>query len=268
MMAGRPTLTVEHVSVRYGAIRALADVSVTARAGRVIALLGPNAAGKSTLLRTSIGAQKASAGRALLHGADVCGLRARDRAARIAYVPQRSHVAAAFTVQQVISLGRYALAPDPDRIVDALERLELGSLADRPYASLSVGQQQRVTLARAIAQLAPEGLLVLDEPLSGMDPAHVRRAMSILLDLAAGGATVIIAMHDITLAAGVADEAWVLRDGRVHAAGDVEDVLTPERLEAVFDAPFDWHACDGRRVPLPRPPRRRASAGNASPEEL
>jgi iron complex transport system ATP-binding protein len=156
-------------------------------------------------------------------------------------------------------------------------RMELADIADRPYAALSVGQQQRVTMARALAQLAlgkvpstevrvPSGddsgpgtrcpvlgastadsrqptaasYLILDEPVSGMDLRHVQDVMSLLRQLAACGTTILVAMHDLSLAASVADDAWLLDDGRLVVAGSVEEVLDAERLSAVFEVEFEW----------------------------
>ena len=132
-------------------------------------------------------------------------------------MPQRSTVSAAFTVREVVELGRFALPPSRRRVDQALADLDLQEGADRPYPALSVGQQQRVTLARAVAQLASDGHLVLDEPTSAMDLRHVRDTMKLLRRLADGGATVLVALHD-----------------------RARDVLGLERLHEVFGVGFEW----------------------------
>jgi iron complex transport system ATP-binding protein len=239
-------LEVDHLSHRYGDIQALRDVTTTAVPGAITALLGPNAAGKSTLLRCIIGAQKPSGGHVQLDGSPVHQIPLHRLAGQLAYVPQRSTVAAAFSVREVITLGRYALKVNPGSIDLAMEQMDIAPLADRPYAALSVGQQQRVTLARALAQLAdaPHGVLILDEPMSAMDLRHVRDVTELLRSLAENGMTIIMAMHDLSLAAKVADQTWLLHEGEMVAAGTACDVLTPGRLEDVYGVGFAW--IDGR----------------------
>jgi iron complex transport system ATP-binding protein len=245
------SLRVVQLTCRFGPLVALREVSAEAAAGRITAVLGPNAAGKSTLLNALIGFLRPAAGAVELDGRPVHRWRPRELAGRIAFVPQRSVVAASFLVQDVVRLGRYALRPDPGRVADALERLQLTEVATRPYPQLSVGQQQRVTLARALAQLEPDGHLVLDEPMSAMDLAHVRDAVGLLRELADGGATVIIAMHDLPLAAAIADDVWLLRSGELVAAGPAVRIMTEARLEAIFSVPFARIDADGRSLLAP-----------------
>lgn len=237
------SLIVTNLSFAYDRLVALREITVRAERGRVIAVLGPNAAGKSTLLRCLIGVLKPTAGDVLLDDANVHHLRPHALASRIAYVPQRSTVSAAFSVRQVIELGRYALPPDPKHVHAAMQRLDLLDLEHRPYRTLSVGQQQRVTLGRAFAQLGgneAQGALVLDEPTAAMDLQHAAQALRLLRELAAAGCTVIIAMHDLAMASIAATDAWLLRDGRLVAAGPTCDVLETSRLQSVFGVGFRW----------------------------
>jgi iron complex transport system ATP-binding protein len=231
-------MRIEGLHFDYGGPAVLQDVSVVARAGCITAVLGPNAAGKSTLLRCTIGVLRPGRGRVEIAGRPAHRLSARELARRVAYVPQRSTVSASFSVREVVTLGRYALPADSSRVEQALAALDLLDLADRPYPALSTGQQQRVTLARAVAQLEPAGLLVLDEPMSAMDLTHVRLCSSLLRELADTGVTILLALHDLPLAADLADEAWLLASGRIAAAGPVDEVMTPRRLESVFGVPF------------------------------
>lgn len=234
------TIRIDNLSFRYDDVEALRGVSVEVRPGAITAVLGPNAAGKSTLLRCIIGALRPASGAVHVDDKPAHRMKTTDLAQRIAYVPQRSMVAAAFTVREVVELGRYAIGPNRKQVDDAIERLQLVDLQDRPYPALSVGQQQRVTLARALAQLQPNGHLILDEPMSAMDLAHARQGMRLLHELADEGVTVLIAMHDLSLAATVADEAWLLDDGRLVASGNVCHVLDVTRLESVFNVHFQW----------------------------
>ncbi|MFQ6022320.1 MAG: ABC transporter ATP-binding protein [Acidiferrobacterales bacterium] len=234
------SITIKNLTFSYGRHEALKDISMQARPGRITALLGPNAAGKSTLLRCVIGTLKPTAGSALIDGMPSHRLRARQLAARLAYVPQRSIVSAAFSVREVIELGRYALTPDPQKVDDAIARLDLQDIANRPYPELSVGQQQRVVLARAFAQLSASGHLILDEPMAAMDLRHVRDAMSLLRELANNDVTVLIAMHDVGLAVSVANDVWLLDRGRMVTHGEIGEVLTTDLLATVFGVPFNW----------------------------
>jgi iron complex transport system ATP-binding protein len=234
------SLTVRNLSHRYphsGWV--LREISVRAAPAKITAVIGPNAAGKSTLLRCAIGALKPRRGAVQIHGSAVHRMRASRLAQAIAYVPQRSFVAADFTVRHIVELGRFALTPDHDKVEYALHRLELEDLAERRYHELSVGQQQRVTLARAVAQLAPDGHLIADEPTSAMDLRHVHDTMGLLRELAGEGATVLVAMHDLTVAASSADDVWLLDAGRLKAAGPAHDVMDVARLELVFNTMFE-----------------------------
>lgn len=244
------TVAAEGLGHDYGRIEALAGIDAQAAPGKITAVIGPNAAGKSTLLRCVIGALRPTRGRVLIDGEPAHRLRTADLARRIAYVPQRSVVAAAFTVRQIVELGRYALPSSRARIDAALQQLELTAVADRPYPALSVGQQQRATLARAVAQLAGDGHLVLDEPTSAMDLRHARLCLKIVRELADGGATVLVAIHDLTTAAAVADECWLLDRGRLAAAGPAAAVLDVGRLESVFGVGFQRIERPGRSAVL------------------
>lgn len=231
-------IRLEGLCFSYGDAVALSDVSGDAPAGALTVLVGPNAAGKSTLLGCVVGVLSPSRGRVLVGGERPDRLPPRLLAQRLAYVSQRPSMAAAFTVRDVVRLGRYALAPEEERVDSALTDLELGSLAHRLFSSLSVGQQQRVMLARALAQLGPAGHLVLDEPLSAMDLRHVRHSLLLLRELSRAGQTVLVALHDIELASRVADQVWILDRGRLVAEGPAEEVMTQARLEEVFGIPF------------------------------
>ncbi len=233
-------IEVVNLSLEYGRLPALVDVNVRADCGQVIAVLGPNAAGKSTLLRCLIGALSPTRGHVALDGEAVHRLSPRRLAERMAYVSQRSIVSASFSVRQVIELGRYALAPNASRVTHALERFDLVDVQHRLYRTLSVGQQQRVALARAMAQLAENGVLVLDEPTAAMDLKHAAETYEILRKSARNGATVILAMHDLSTAAMIADCAWLLERGSLVAAGSTCEVLEAERLRNVFGVGFAW----------------------------
>lgn len=210
---------------------------VTAELGgsQVCALVGPNASGKSTLLSVMMGMHDAWRGRVSLDGRDVSGLAPAERARLISYVPQRTRAGFAFTVEQVVAMARQALERDVAAVEDALVCCDLVSLRRRVFMELSAGQQQRVLLARAVAQSRGGGrVMLLDEPTSAMDLEHVHDTMRTLRSLAGAGLSVLVVLHDLNLAAQYADSAWVVDGGQLVAAGPWERVLEPGVLEEVF----------------------------------
>jgi iron complex transport system ATP-binding protein len=161
-------------------------------------------------------------------------------------VPQRTSLAFAFTVRQYVGLGRFAAgaARGDDAVMRAMERADIADRADDAFAVLSAGQQQRATVARALAQLdqpgeAPGRVLLADEPVSAMDPRHALHTMGILRELAAQGLCIAVVLHDLTLAARFCHRAAVLDEhGRLAAAGSIDQALGPEVLSPVFGVDF------------------------------
>mgnify|MGYP001306927191 CR=1 FL=1 len=239
-------LTAEDITFAYAPGRpVLRGVSAVFEPGALTAVVGPNGAGKSTLLRLLLGAMAPQAGVAALAGEKPRRIRARSRAARLAYIPQRAQVSAPFSVAQVVRLGRFARPADDGAVRAALEAMEVADRADEPFETLSAGQQQRVILARALAQLAggdeppPRQVILADEPTSAMDPRHELHALSVLREQARRGRAVVVVLHDFTAAARFADRALVLDDsGRVAASGPVEQTLRADILGRVFGVPF------------------------------
>lgn len=238
-------------------------VGFTLAQGAVTALVGPNGSGKSTLLRVLLGALRPTSGRATLDGRECSAWPSRRLAARVGYVPQRGSLAFAFTVAQVVRLGRYARgAGDEDAVHRALETVGLRERASEPYGALSAGQQQLATLARVLAQLdgphdAGPPVILADEPVAAMDPRHAMETLGLFRDLASRGTAVLVVLHDLTLAARFADRAMVLGpDGRLAADGDAGEALDPARLESVFGVPFEriGRAGAGAIIPVPAAP--------------
>jgi iron complex transport system ATP-binding protein len=214
--------------------------------GKVTAVLGPNGAGKSTLLKLLLGVLTPTGGRASWEGRDLHRVPARERAAAIAYVPQKSQVAFAFSVREVVALGRYGAGRSSDGAIieRAMRSVEILDRADEPFGILSAGQQQRATVARALAQIEPlDGpparVVLADEPVSAMDPAHAIATMELLASLSRRGVTVVVVLHDLSLAMRFADSALLIGgDGAVAAFGPSDQVLTPAVLERVYSVPF------------------------------
>lgn len=232
-------LSLEHVTVTLGGADVVRDVSLSLGAGEIVALLGPNGAGKTSLLRACIGALAPSRGSIALSGADPRTLSARDRALRMAYLPQKPQAIWPVRVEALVALGRYAYGAAPDRLkpedqaaVDAaLAACALTQLRARPINEISGGEKARAHLARALAQGAP--LLLLDEPTAGLDPAQALGVAEILRTHAAKGGAALFSTHDVALAARTAGRIVLLRDGAVIVNG-AADALTPQALEQAY----------------------------------
>jgi iron complex transport system ATP-binding protein len=220
-------------------------LDVTLAQGEVLALLGPNGGGKTTLLKTLLGILSPLAGTALIDGRSLGAYSIRERARRIAYVPQAHTPTFAFTVETVVLMGRTAhgnLFSRPsagDRAVAARVLAQFGivHLAQRAYTMISGGERQLVLLARALAQ-EPQ-FIVLDEPTANLDFGNQGKVMREIRALAASGHGVLFTTHDPNHALRTADRAFLLRDGRCVAEGKVGDVLTREQLEALYGAPVE-----------------------------
>lgn len=220
-------------------------LDVALRQGEVLALLGPNGCGKTTLLRTLLGLLPPKAGEVRVDDAPLAAYSLRERARRIAYVPQ-SHVATfAFPVETVVLMGRTAhgnLFSRPsvaDRAVAArsLARFGIAGLAERPYTMISGGERQLVLLARALAQ-EPQ-FVILDEPTASLDFGNQGKVMREIRALATSGHGVLFTTHDPNHALRTADRALLMRAGERIAEGPVATVLTGERLEALYGAPIE-----------------------------
>jgi iron complex transport system ATP-binding protein len=220
-------------------------LNVALEQGEVLALLGPNGGGKTTLLKTLLGILRPQAGEVAIGARSLAAISIRERARLIAYVPQVHTPTFAFTVETVVLMGRTAhgnLFSRPsanDRRVAAqvLERFGIAALAQRPYTMISGGERQLVLLARALAQ-EPQ-FVVLDEPTASLDFGNQGKVMREIRALAAAGHGVLFTTHDPNHALRAADRAYLLRDGRRIAEGTVASVLTREQLEALYRAPVE-----------------------------
>ena len=233
-------LELSDVSVRYGARTAINGINIGIDGGKVVAVLGPNAAGKTTLLRTIAGLQLPTHGRLVLDGARIDRMKPHDRASKIAWVPRVAEVAGSFTIRRVVELGRYALGPSQARVDEALKKVDLLDRSESQWHTASAGMKQRGAIARALAQRTPGGMLVLDEPTSALDLRHLQMMGAMLRQCAEEGDIVIAAMHDIAFAMDIADEVLVLREGQLVLAGETHAVLTPSSLGSVFGVDLAW----------------------------
>lgn len=233
-------------------------LDVALATGEVLALLGPNGGGKTTLLKTLLGLLAPKAGDVRLDGRALSARSIRERARLIAYVPQTHIATFAFPVESVVLMGRTAhgnLFSRPsahDRAVTsaALERFGIAELARRPYTNISGGERQLVLLARALAQ-EPQ-FIVLDEPTASLDFGNQGKVMSEIRALAKAGHGVLFTTHDPNHALRAADRAYLLRDGARIVEGAVQSVLTKTQLEALYRAPVETLIdADGRMAFLP-----------------
>jgi iron complex transport system ATP-binding protein len=244
------------VTVRFGTVDAVRDVSLTVESGEWIALIGPNGAGKTSMLRAMC-RLVAFRGKIELDGQSVRRLSRRELARVIAFVPQTPVTPHELTVAEYVLLGRtpyLAYLGDEsrtDRLAAqrSLDRLELLSFADRPLGSLSGGELQRAVLARALAQEAP--ILMLDEPTTALDLGRQQQALELIDSLRGDGLTVVSTLHDLTLAGQYADRLVLLDRGAVVAQGVPEDVLSVENLESYYEASVRVVREEGRVFVLP-----------------
>lgn len=234
------------VTVRYGnAPPALDGVSLAVRPGEMVGLLGPNGSGKTSLLRAIAGSLIPDAGETLVMGSPALRLSAKERARRMAFVPQRTESVPDFTVFYFALMGRYPhrkfmerhTAEDEAVVLETLAETAVGHLAARPVKTLSGGEFQRVLVARAFAQQT--ALLLLDEAATGLDPAHATAVFDrVRLRNRARSVTVLTAVHDLNLAALYCDRLVFLKNGAIVADGPTRDVFTASVLEMVYGAPF------------------------------
>ena len=242
------TLVARNLSIEYGRGKpVLKDVTVDACAGRVVVLIGPNAAGKSTLLKAMAGLLPPAHGEVLFNGESVGSMASARRAAKIAWMSQRPSLTGRFTVREVVTIGRFARPRDSNAIDGAIEAAGLAEHADRIAEELSVGQQQRVAFARALAQVPQDGVLLLDEPFGPLDPAQAERAAREVRSRARAGGIVVVAVHELRLARALGDDVLGLRDGGVVVSGEVSTALDSEAIERLYNVP----CVEGPEGPLP-----------------
>lgn len=247
-----PFLQLDGVGVRYGARQILHDIHLGFVPGTLTALVGPNGAGKSTLLAVASGDVVADAGQVMLHDRPIARWKAMALARERAVMPQDHSVRFAFTVEEVVAMGRLPHAADAARdaalVEQSLGQAEMHALRSREVQTLSGGEAARATFARVLAQDTP--LLLLDEPTAALDLRHQERTLRAVRGLADAGACVIVVVHDLNLAAGYADRIVLLEQGRVAADGTPDEVLTREHIERVYQQPVLVLRHPQRNVPL------------------
>lgn len=219
----------------------LSNATLRVDAGELLVLLGPNGSGKSTLLRVIAGLWSTSSGSATLDGKDLPVFSRNELARRIAFVPQDTHVDFAFTVAEILAMGRYPhrgrfsreTEADHVAIRSAAEQCDVAHLLDRSIDTLSGGERQRVLIARSLA-VQPE-FIILDEPTANLDIEHSLEVLELCVALAANGKSVLVASHDLNLVAPYATRVALLESGTIAVVGTPLEALTVATLQRVFN---------------------------------
>lgn len=251
-----PMLAARELVVRLGGATIVDGAEVEVRPGELVALVGPNGAGKSTFVRAAAGLLKPASGEALCMGRPVRELRMRELARMRAFVPQRPQVPAGVTVREAVTIGRSAqlralgrpTRVDREAVDAALARAGVERFAARQLTTLSGGELQRVQIAVALAQQAP--LLIADEPTAHLDLGAAAGVARLLRGLAEGGLGVLLVVHDLALAAAVADRVVVMSAGRTVATGRPAEVLQPGLLREVWGVEASLDADGGDATAL------------------
>jgi iron complex transport system ATP-binding protein len=244
-------LETQSASIRRNGRWILDDVTLKVATGELQAIVGPNGSGKSTLLRALSGVWIANRGSVLLDGARLTKLPRRQVAQRISFVPQEQRIDFAFTVEEIVAMGRYPhrgrfareSANDHRAVESALERCDITHLRDRAVNTLSGGEHQRVLIARSLA-VEPEFIL-LDEPTANLDVEHTLEILELCRTLASDGHAIALATHDLNAVARYATKVSLLNEGRLVECGSREDVLTPENISGVFGVRAELLSANG-----------------------
>jgi len=244
-MNGDEMLKVTNLSAAYGDKVVLNKINFELPSGKIFGLIGPNGAGKSTLIRTLSGVLPLRSGIVTIDGQNVSELSTLERARKVAVVPQAQQMPPAFSALETVQLGRtphlnwlgQLSESDSEIVRSAMIRTHTWEFADRRVGELSGGEQQRVLLARALAQSAP--ILMLDEPTSNLDLQYQISLLDQVYQLAhEAGLSVLIALHDLNLVARYTDQVGLMVAGEFIRLGKPKEVLTPEILSRAYQVPL------------------------------
>jgi iron complex transport system ATP-binding protein len=237
--AGGARLSVERAAIGYDTRTVSRDLTVSIPDGSFTVIVGPNACGKSTLLRGMARLLRPTEGRVVLDGADIHGYRAKDVARRLGLLPQTSTAPEGITVRDLVARGRFPYrrllrqwsGADERAVAEAMDATAVTDLADKAVDELSGGQRQRAWVAMALAQ--DTGILLLDEPTTFLDIAHQIELLELFTDLHLAGRTLVAVLHDLNHAARYGTHLVAMREGAVVAQGAPSDIVTAELVEEV-----------------------------------
>ncbi|MEZ5502927.1 MAG: heme ABC transporter ATP-binding protein [Halioglobus sp.] len=257
------TLQLQRICAAPWGSALLENITFTLEHGSILALAGPNGAGKSSLLQFISGDIPATTGQAIFRNRSLSDWSSQERARHMAFLPQMSLLNFPYTVEEVVMLGRTPHSSghqvDLAIVEEALRLTDTSALRHRLYTRLSVGEKQRTQVARVFAQICGEQslhgqLLLLDEPTSALDLAHQQQVLEAVRHLANRGCSVVLVIHDVNLAASIADRILVLDGGRAAALGRPQEVFTAVLFKAVFgvDVTISHHPLEGYPMIIPR----------------
>jgi len=233
-------LIADNVSVVAGGAAIVNDASLSLKPGELVAILGPNGAGKTSLLRALLGVTKTTRGSAQLNGQDCFGMSPSERARIVSYLPQRRPLAWPYRVHDVVALGRFAHGAalgrlsdvDDAAVMEAIEACKLDKLQHRSTDNLSGGELARVHFARAIAGKTP--LLIADEPVAELDPKHQILVADLIRKFVNDGGGALVVLHEVALAARIADRLIWMKNGSIIAEGPPHETLNAKIMQDVY----------------------------------
>jgi iron complex transport system ATP-binding protein len=251
-------IKVSNVSYSVGRKEILNNVSFEAKQGEILAIIGANGAGKSTLLKLLCNEMGPSAGLIQFDGRDLDDYPIKELARKRSVLTQHNTISLSFTVKELVLMGRYPhfdgqpTEHDMQMVNEAMQATGITTMAGRTYETLSGGEQQRVQLARVIAQIqdVPNGWLLLDEPTNGLDLLHQQQLLIHARDMADMGYGVICILHDINLAAAYADQILILKQGKVQALGSPDEVISCENIHDAFGIKVQLMKNENFKCPL------------------
>lgn len=249
------TLHIDNLSVKYGSVQVLTDISFTLAKGEVLCIIGPNGSGKSTLIKTLAGILEPFSGSLCMDNRNLDEITRNEKAKKIGYVPQDFQYLTSATVMEAVILGRrphvqWSLTQhDLDKVDAAMNQLNIMPMSEKMLTELSGGERQRVFIARAIAQ-EPEYYL-FDEPTSALDIRHQIEVFGMIRKISGEKKSVLVAVHDLNFAYHYADRVMLLDDGRIVSIGTRDEVMTEEHIISVYGVPMQFITTESGRYVLP-----------------
>lgn len=247
-------IKIENLSFAYGQREVLKNVSLTAKSGQLLSVLGPNGVGKSTLFRCILGLLNGYSGHISIDDQDVRSLSARELAGRVAYIPQSHYLSFNYTVADMILMGTTHRLPataspgkkERELAGQAMAQIGISHLAQRDFSRISGGEKQLTLIARALAQQSP--ILILDEPVANLDFGNQIKILSLLRQLAENGQTIIQSTHNPDQTFLFSHHVVAVKSGNILADGAPAEVLTSSLLSEIYDIKVEVHQLNPENV--------------------